>query len=73
MNKIISANKTKGSLLITNDEVIFRVYNKDKSFIDYNIFHNDLQIVIEDFDAYFYSDGENNILDHSPETLGIKK
>lgn len=46
---------------------MFRVYH-DQTFTDYDIRHADLEIEIVDPDAAFY-DGE--ILDHSPETLGI--
>lgn len=50
-----------------------RVYNKDHTFIDYNIRHSDLTVKIKDKDAYFYQDQKGNSwIDHSPETLGIK-
>jgi len=51
----------------------FRVYEKDHTFTDYDIVHNDLSVTIDDEDAAFYilEDGRA-VLDHSPETLGIK-
>lgn len=71
--KIKPANKTKGILLIDMDgDVIFRVYDK-KDFTDYTLAHTDLQVVINDVDAYFYEKEGEYFLDHSPETLGIKK
>lgn len=67
------ANGTKGVLLIEDNEIYFRVYQKDHSFTDYKIGHSDLSVVIEDSDAFFYEeDSENPILDHAPQTLGIK-
>jgi cytochrome oxidase Cu insertion factor (SCO1/SenC/PrrC family) len=69
MSKPIKANKVKGCLIGDN---IFRVYDEhDKSkFVDYNIRHSDLFVIIDDQDAYFYN---GNTLDHSPSTLGIGK
>jgi hypothetical protein len=54
--------------------VVFRVYNPDKSFVDYDFVHDDLPIVISknSFSA-FYSFDDKNVLDHSPQVLGLKK
>lgn len=51
---------------------VFRVYRGDHSFTDYELRHGDLEVMIVDKDAVLYEldDGEN-MLDHSPETLGI--
>lgn len=70
-----SADKTSGHLLRTFDpsnQIVFRVYNNDGTFIDYDIHHCDLHITINDKDAYFYSSDGLDRLDHSPETLGLK-
>ena len=68
-----SANGTSGVLLPIGRTWVFRVYHDDGEFTDYDIFHSDLSITINDGDAYFYEreDGES-YLDHSPQTLGIK-
>lgn len=50
---------------------VFRVYQPDKTFIDYDIHHCDLCVTINDSDAYFYSDQARDRLDHAPETLGL--
>lgn len=70
--KIQSANGTEGCLLISNNNVYFRVYNPDKSFTDYRLRHTDLFVKIDDNDAFFYQlpDGSTT-LDHSPDTLGM--
>ena len=67
-----TANKAKGHLLYVHgaNKYVFRVYQKDRTFIDYDIAHCDLCVTINDADAHFYSDGTRNILDHAPETLG---
>ena len=42
-------------------------------FKDYDIYHSDLVVKIDDTDATFYEHEDGRmILDHSPETLGIK-
>jgi len=74
MNKIENyikkpAKGTKGFLLYTfNNEYVFRVYEEDHRFIDYEIHHYDLELTIKDDDATFYEfeDGRN-VLDYSYE------
>jgi hypothetical protein len=48
----------------TNDTHVFRVYDKDHNFIDYDINHYDLQVVILEDDATFYETEKGNYLDH---------
>lgn len=56
-----------------SDEYFFRVYEKDGSFTDYDLRHNDLNIIIEaDALASFYQMGSDVVLDHSPEVLGLR-
>lgn len=72
--KVKSANGVKGFLIYVHGTSTFqfRVYHEDKSFTDYDILHCDLGLKIDDADAYFYHDTHGrNILDHSPETLGL--
>jgi len=73
MSEPKSANGVTGVLLPIGKVWVFRVYHDDGEFTDYDIFHSDLQVTINDADAYFYK-RENNepYLDHSPQTLGIK-
>ena len=71
--KIRSSEGTKGFLLyIMNNVYVFRVYNKDHSFTDYDLLHSDLEVTINGDDATFYEfeDGRN-ILDHSYEMSNI--
>jgi len=73
MSEPKSANGVSGVLLPIGEVWVFRVYHNDGEFTDYDIFHSDLQVTINDADAYFYErrSGEP-YLDHSPQTLGIK-
>jgi hypothetical protein len=73
MSKPKSANGVTGVLLPIGRTWVFRVYHNDGEFTDYDIYHSDLQITINDEDAYFYKrENGESYLDHSPQTLGIK-
>jgi hypothetical protein len=72
-----SANGVKGCLIWVKNGLksryMFRVYNPDHTFADYELRHSDLQIIIDDEDAEFYLTKEGKlILDHSRKTLGIE-
>lgn len=70
----ISANGVEGCLIYAHvlDKFLFRVYDADYNFKDYDILHNDLVVVIKDADAFFYEGANGDLhLDHSPATLGI--
>ncbi|MHB8473571.1 MAG: hypothetical protein ACYDC8_12165 [Gammaproteobacteria bacterium] len=55
-----------------NGTLMFRVYHDRDRFTDYEIRHDDLNVTIdEDALAAFYKVGEDHILDHSPEVLGL--
>jgi len=71
--KLTNANGVSGVLLPIGETWVFRVYHENGEFTDYDIFHSDLSITINDGDAFFYErrDGQP-YLDHSPETLGIR-
>lgn len=72
--KITSANGATGCLLrVGFSEWVFRVYEDDGGFKDYDLHHSDLQFTICDPDASFYEDGDILKLDHNPKTLGIEK
>jgi hypothetical protein len=73
--KIESADGQEGYLIwCGGDRYVFRIYtDAPHEFTDYDIHHTDMRIKIMDSDAFFYSDEKGNSIDHSPETLGIKK
>jgi hypothetical protein len=71
--KIESADGQEGCLIwCGGDRYVFRVYNAVHDFVDYDICHTDMCVVIRDSDAFFYTDGEEARVDHAPATLGIK-
>jgi hypothetical protein len=65
-----SAMSVQGHLIRSiNGNYYFRVYT-GTDFIDYDLAHSDLCVTITDPDAFFYSDDDQDRLDHSPATLG---
>jgi hypothetical protein len=71
--KPIPAKGLTGSLIYSQilGKFMFRVYDMNHEFTDYDIHHSDMTIQILDDDAYLYNDGLQPVLDHSPETLGL--
>jgi hypothetical protein len=72
MSKVLSsANGVTGQLIWCHNKYMFRVYDAEHDFVDYDIYHSDLTITIKDADAFFYQqDVVGQYLDHAPETLG---
>ena len=71
-----SAKGLKGYLLVgPGNELTFRVpISKDPySYTDYNLYHSDMTIIIEDDDAFVKGeDTDEPYIDYSNRTLGIK-
>jgi hypothetical protein len=74
--EVTSANGVHGFLLRDgiDGSFLFRVYQENGEFTDYEIGHDDLEVTIApDALASFYKIGDRFILDHSPEVLGLEK
>ena len=73
--KIESADGQEGYLIwCGGDRYVFRIYSDaPHDFVDYDLRHCDMRIKIIDSDAFFYTDEIGACIDHSPDTLGIKK
>lgn len=68
-----TANGEVGYLIwCGGDRYVFRVYDAQHNFKDYDLRHSDLRIKIIDADAHFYEGPDFMHLDHAPLTLGIK-
>ena len=67
------ANGVTGHLLRSGYDVVFRVYDENHQFTDYDLTHSDLCVTITDEDAAFYSEPRSDRLDHSPATLVIEE
>ena len=72
--KAVPANGVTGCILPgfrADSAGVFRVYHEDGEFTDYDLYHSDLTVTINDTDAYFYTtESGETYLDHSPATLG---
>jgi len=66
---------TKGCLirLMTDPEqYIFRIYDETYGFIDYEITHHDLDMIIDDKTAAFYSKNGKYYLDYTPDSMQVE-
>jgi hypothetical protein len=73
--EVTDASGVRGFILRDIDgSFFFRVYHKNKDFTDYELLHDDLEVVITpDAFAAFYKLKDRMILDHSPQVLGLKQ
>ena len=73
--EVKSAAGVQGMIIrVLDGTLMFRVYRNPERFTDYEIRHDDLGVTIDaDELAAFYKVGERNILDHSPQVLGLRK
>lgn len=72
--EVRSANGASGFLCksAVDGSYFFRVYEATGAFTDYALRHQDLAVPISpDAMASFYRIGEDHLLDHSPEVLGL--
>jgi hypothetical protein len=72
---VTPANGVKGHLLYQHGDnrYVFRVYDNSHNFVDYDLLHSDLCVIISDEDSAFYRDEFHDVLDHAPATLGRLK
>jgi hypothetical protein len=72
--EVTPAEGVRGILIrLFNGNFAFRVYTGDGEFTDYDIRHDDLSVTIDaDALAAFYRVDGRDILDHSPQVLGLK-
>ena len=72
VDKVRPATGTVGYLIrvATDQGYVFRVYDGEHNFVDYDILHYDMRIQIQDEDATFYTNEVGDYIDHSPDTLG---
>ena len=66
LRSVKPAKGTKGHIIRVGDTYMFRVYDKEYNFIDYDILHYDLEVEILDPDASLYSSEYGQYLDHAP-------
>ena len=66
LRSVKPAKGTKGYIIRVGDTYMFRVYDANYDFIDYDILHYDLEVEILDTDASLYSSEYGDYLDHAP-------
>ena len=72
-DEVADARGTSGVIIKSfDDKYYLRVYGCSGEFVEYNLRHEDLAVTISsDEMASFYSNEDSNVLDHSPESLGL--
>ena len=56
-----------------NDGIVFRVYDHEHNFVDYEISNFDVEVVIIDPDAAFIRGPAGDFLDYTAESMGYTK
>lgn len=64
IREVKPAKGTKGFIIRVLDSYVFRVYNEDFTFVDYDILHYDLEVEILDSDACLYRDEYGAVVDY---------
>lgn len=64
----------RGVLIRTfDDRVMFRVYDREHNFVDYEITNHDCEVVIIDPSAALIRNDAGDFLDYTEEAMGIAK
>lgn len=63
----------RGVLIRTMNEVVFRVYDQNHDFVDYEITNHDCEVVIIDPHAALIRNQAGDFLDYTTESMQIDK
>lgn len=63
----------RGCLIRTLGDVVFRVYDAEYNFVDYEITNHDCEVVIIDPDAALIRNQAGDFLDYTDESMQITK
>jgi len=61
---------TKGFIMRSQDSYFFRVYKENGDFVDYDIMHYDMEVMILEDSAVFVERNGDNYIDYSAKVLG---
>ena len=64
---------TRGMLIRVGDEIVFRVYDREHNFVDYEITNYDCEVVIIDPHAAFFRGEVGDFLDYTSESMQVSK
>ena len=56
-----------------DDQILFRVYDHERNFVDYEITNHDCEVVIIDPSAALIRNQAGDFLDYTAESMGIAK
>ena len=56
-----------------NDQILFRVYDHEHNFVDYEITNHDCEVVIIDPSAALISNSAGDFLDYTAESMDVSK
>ena len=63
---------TRGMLIRSGDDIVFRVYDHEHNFVDYEITNHDCEVVIIDPHAAFHRGQAGDFLDYATESMQVK-
>lgn len=58
---------------VVDNEILFRVYDHEHNFVDYEITNHDCEVVIIDAHAALISNQAGNFLDYTAERMSVSK
>jgi len=62
----------RGQLIRTLGDVVFRVYDSEHNFVDYEITNHDCEVVIIDPDAALIRNQAGDFLDYTDESMTVR-
>lgn len=73
--KVERAIGIRGVLIrsMVNDQILFRVYDNEHNFVDYEITNYDCEVLIIDPSAALIRNQAGDFLDYTEEVLGVSK
>lgn len=64
---------TRGIIIRVLDDIVFRVYDHDHNFVDYEITNHDCEVVIIDPHAALVRNDAGDFLDYTSESMQVGK
>lgn len=73
VGKETKAIGVRGMLIrsVVDNEILFRVYDHEHNFVDYEITNHDCEVVIIDAHAALISNQAGNFLDYTAESMSV--
>lgn len=62
----------RGFLIRVGNEIVFRVYDNEHNFVDYEITNHDCEVVVIDPDAALLRNAAGDFLDYTTESMNVR-